>query len=81
MRPLLSSLDKLRRFGVIGHVGDGAISNVLNRLVNHLEWHQKPLFRLDQLPETVCDGQIDLHCAKQAVEDIFKPGAVQVVRW
>jgi hypothetical protein len=45
-----------------------------------MEWDQKPFPRLDRLSESVFDGHVKLCCAEQAVEDIFKPGTVQVVQ-
>lgn len=64
---------------VINHFGNRPIPNTLNRFVNHMERNQEPLSRLDRISESVLDGQVELRCAEQAVEDVFQFGAIQVV--
>jgi hypothetical protein len=48
---------------VIDRINNGPIPNAPNRLVNHMERHQKPLPRLDRMPEAVFDRQFELRCA------------------
>jgi hypothetical protein len=49
---------------IIDHFGNRPIPNALNRLVNHIERHQKPLPRLYRLSKTIFDAQVELCCAK-----------------
>ncbi len=44
-----------------------------------MERNQEPLPWLDRISEAVFDGQVELCSTEQAVEDVFQPGAIQVV--
>ena len=68
-----------RALQVIDHINNRPIPNMLNCFVNHIEWHQEPLPRLDWMTEAVFNGQVNLCRTKQAMEDIFQPCAVQVM--
>ena len=45
-----------------------------------MKWYQKPFPGLDRVSKAVFDSQVDLYPAEQAVEDVFKLAAVEVVQ-
>ena len=79
-RPAELQTNQPCRAWVINHMSDGAIPNPLNRRVNHVQRHQKPLPGFHGLPEAVFDAQVQLRCTEQAVKDVFQTDTVQVMQ-
>jgi len=52
----------------------------LHGLINDMQGQQKPLSRLDPVPEAILDVQIELRGAEQAMEDILQAGSIEIVQ-
>jgi hypothetical protein len=53
--------------------------NARHSFVTHVERHQKPFSLFDGVAKTVFDGQVKLCDCKQAMEDIFELGLIQIL--
>ena len=57
---------------VIDKPCDRPVPNALDRLVDHVERHDEPLFRLYRLAKTILDGEVELHNINRTrMENIF----------
>src|SRR5262249_13868643 len=59
--------------------GDRSVSNAPHRLVNHKEGNQEPFARHDWLAKPVLDLDIEPRRAEDAVDEVFKFRAIDVV--
>src|SRR5438309_10510276 len=67
-------------FSVRTIAGDRAVLDPLDGFVDNEKRHQKPLTRDDRLPKVVLHFDVATGRAEDAVNQVLKPGAVDVVQ-
>src|ERR1700689_3218685 len=76
--PLLSGLNQTGAVWVVDVFGDRTILDELNGFVNDESWYEEPFARDDRIAQAVLNFNIEPRWGKNAVDDAFQPGSVDV---